>query len=89
MPEDQGMLFIYSPERPATMWMKNTILPLDMLFIDGNGTIVNLAKDTVPFSLERIHSGQPVKGVLELNAGQVEKQGIQIGDVVTHPEFNQ
>ncbi len=87
MPENQGMLFIYSPERPATMWMKNTILSLDMLFIDGKGIIVNIARDTVPFSLDRIPSGQPVKGVLELNAGQADKQGIRIGDKVNHPEF--
>jgi uncharacterized membrane protein (UPF0127 family) len=88
MPENQGMLFIYSPERPATMWMKNTILPLDMLFIDGKGIIVNIARDTVPFSLDRISSGKPVKGVLELNAGQVEKQGIAIGDKATHSIFD-
>jgi len=88
MPEDQGMLFNYSPERPATMWMKNTIIPLDMLFIDGNGTVVNIAKNTVPFSLDRISSGQAVMGVLELNAGQVDKHGISVGDTVNHPDLN-
>jgi uncharacterized protein len=88
MPENQGMLFIYSPERPATMWMKNTIIPLDMLFIDGNGIVVNIARNTVPFSLDRISSGQAVKGVLELNAGQVDKHQISIGDTVTLPDLN-
>lgn len=88
MPENHGMLFIYSPERPASMWMKNTILPLDMLFIRSDGTIVTIAEDTTPFSLEPISSGQAVGGVLELNAGQVEQQGISTGDRVIHPIFD-
>ena len=89
MPENQGMLFIYEPDRVATMWMKNTILSLDMLFIDSNGWIVNIAENTTPFSLDRISSGQPVRAVVELNAGQVEKHGIQIGDRVSHSLFEQ
>ena len=89
MPENQGMLFIYQPERIATMWMKNTILSLDMLFIDSNGLIVNIAENTTPFSLDRISSGQAIRAVVELNAGQVEKHGIQIGDRATHPLFEQ
>ncbi len=89
MPENQGMLFIYQPDRVATMWMKNTILSLDMLFIDSKGLIVNIAENTTPFSLARISSGEPVRAVVELNAGQVEKHGIQIGDRVNHTAFDQ
>ena len=63
MPEDQGMLFIYKPERPATMWMKNTILSLDMVFIDIHGVIINIVENTTPFSLDTIDSGGPVGAV--------------------------
>jgi hypothetical protein len=87
MPEDQGMLFIYIPERTATMWMKNTILPLDMLFIDKDGTIINIAENTKPFSLDTISSGGQVRGVLELNAGQVQKYRFAVGDKVSHTTF--
>jgi uncharacterized membrane protein (UPF0127 family) len=89
MPENQGMLFVYQPERVATMWMKNTILSLDMLFVDNEGWIINIAENTIPFSLDRISSGQAVRAVVELNAGQVEKNGIQIGDRVRHTLFEQ
>jgi uncharacterized membrane protein (UPF0127 family) len=87
MAEDHGMLFIYEPERPARMWMKNTILPLDMLFIDSEGVIINIAANTTPFSLDTIESGGPVRAVLELNAGQAAKQRMAVGDRVTHPLF--
>lgn len=87
LPEDQGMLFIYKPERPASMWMKNTILSLDMLFIDNQGVIIHIAENTTPFSLDTIDSGGPVRAVLELNAGQTSKHRIVIGDHVSHPLF--
>ena len=88
MPENQGMLFIYKPERVATMWMKNTILSLDMLFIDKNGVIVNFAENTTPYSLSTISSGKPVMAVLELNAGQIQLNQFAIGDQVTHSLFD-
>lgn len=87
LPEDRGMLFIYKPERPARMWMKNTILPLDMIFIGADGRIINIAENTTPFSLDTIDSGGPVRAVLELNAGQAAGQGIAVGDQVRHPVF--
>jgi uncharacterized protein len=87
MPEDQGMVFIYTPERVASMWMKNTILSLDMVFIDEQGVIINIAENTTPFSLETISSELPVKIVLELNAGQVQKHAFTIGNKVNHPLF--
>lgn len=89
LPEDRGMLFIYKPERRARMWMKNTILPLDMLFIDAKGEIINIARNTTPYSLDRIDSGGEVRGVLELNAGQADKHGIVIGDTVQHTVFTE
>jgi len=88
MPENHGMLFIYLPERVATMWMKNTILPLDMLFINQNGEIITIAEDTAPFSLGTISSGGPVRAVLELNSGQVKKYGIAVGDKAMHAVFD-
>ncbi len=87
MPEDQGMLFIYVPERPARMWMKNTILSLDMLFINADGIIINIAQNTIPFSIDTIESGGPVRAVVELNAGQVARHNIAAGNQVTHPLF--
>lgn len=89
LPADRGMLFIYKPERPAAMWMKNTILSLDMLFIDSQGVIINIAENTTPFSLASIESGGPVRAVLELNAGQAELHKFAVGDKVTHPLFEE
>jgi len=89
MPEKQGMLFIYEPERPAVMWMKNTILSLDMFFIDSNGYIINIAENTKPFSTDPIRSGGDVRAVLELNAGQASKHQFVVGDKVTHTLFEQ
>ncbi|MFQ5939789.1 MAG: DUF192 domain-containing protein [Alphaproteobacteria bacterium] len=84
---DAGMLFDYAGERPAGMWMKNTLIPLDMLFIDGGGRIVNIVERAVPGSLEIIPSAGPVKGVLELNGGTAARLGIMPGDRVVHPMF--
>ena len=89
LPEDQGMLFVYRPEHEASMWMKNTLLPLDMVFIDRDGRIVRIAGDTVPGSLKIISSGAKVRAVLELNAGQAAKHGIKPGDTVRHPVFEE
>ncbi len=85
MPADHGMLFIYAPERPISMWMKNTILSLDMLFVKRDGTIAKIFERTEPFSERILSSGQPVYGVLELNAGSVERWGIKTGDQMVHP----
>ena len=89
LPEDRGMLFIYRPEKTVAMWMKNTLLPLDMLFIDKEGKIARIESDTVPGSLKVISSGAEVRAVLELNAGQASKHGIKAGDRVFHSVFAQ
>lgn len=87
MPDDAGMLFVYPRSRPVSMWMKNTVLPLDMLFIRADGTIESIVANTTPQSLRRISSQGNVRGVLELNAGLAARLGIQPGDRVVHPHF--
>jgi uncharacterized protein len=87
MPADQGMLFDFARVEPVSMWMQNTYLPLDMLFIRADGTIARIAADTEPLSTRTIPSGEPVLAVLELNAGTAAKLGIKPGDRVEHPLF--
>jgi len=69
------------------MWMKNTLIPLDMLFVDARGQIVNIHERAVPGSLETIGSGAPVRAVIELNGGTVARLGIKPGDRVVYPIF--
>ncbi|MBE7198277.1 DUF192 domain-containing protein [Methylobacterium sp. A49B] len=87
MAPDHGMLFDFERDEPVTMWMKNTYLPLDMVFIRSDGTISRIAADTEPLSTAIIPSGSPVLAVLELNAGTAAKLGIQAGDRIEHPMF--
>jgi uncharacterized protein len=87
MPADQGMLFDFGRVEPVSMWMQNTYLSLDMLFIRPNGTIARIAANTEPLSTRTIPSGEPVLAVLELNAGTAARLGIKAGDRVQHPVF--
>jgi len=87
MAEAAGMLFVVRPARVLSMWMKNTYIPLDMLFIDGEGRITKIVERTVPMSLTSISSDRPVNGVLELNAGTASRLTIGPGDRVLHPAF--
>ena len=82
---DTGMLFDFGELQHTSMWMKNTFISLDMLFIDGDGTIVSITRNTEPHSLTMITSSRPVKGVLEVRAGTVARLGIRSGDRVSHP----
>ncbi len=84
---DHGMLFVYDPVRHASMWMKNTFIPLDMLFIARSGRIVRIVERAVPRSTTPIPSGQPVRGVLELRGGTAERLGLETGDRVRHDAF--
>lgn len=84
---DAGMLFIYGSEQPVSMWMSNTLIPLDMLFIAADGRIVRIAERAVPRSQEIISSGRPVVQVLELNGGIAAKLGIKPGDRVSYTEL--
>ena len=85
MAPDAGMLFLYDSSQPVAMWMENTYIPLDMLFIAADGHIVNIRQRAVPHSRENISSDGPVKAVLELNGGIVSRLGIKPGDTVKGP----
>jgi uncharacterized protein len=84
---DAGMLFDLGGTRPATFWMKNTLIPLDMLFISADGRIADIHERAVPLSEAMIESKAPVRAVLELNGGTAARLGIHEGDVVHHPLF--
>ncbi len=88
LPDGKGMLFDFSPEQQVSMWMKNTYISLDMIFIRADGRILRIAENTEPLSTKIISSGGLAKGVLEVIAGTAQKYGIQPGDRVAHPLFN-
>lgn len=87
MPQDHGMLFDFGVETPVSMWMKNTYIPLDMVFVSRKGVVTSVATDTTPFSEAVISSGKPAFAVIELNAGAARRIGLAPGDVVRHPSF--
>ena len=76
LPDGKGMLFDFSPEQQISMWMKNTYISLDMIFIRADGRILRIAENTEPHSTKIISSGGPAKGVLEVIAGTAQKYGI-------------
>jgi hypothetical protein len=80
---DGGMLFPYDPPQAISFWMKNTLVPLDIVFIGVDGRIVRVAAEAVPLSLDPIPSGAPVSGVLELRGGRAAELGIREGDAVS------
>jgi uncharacterized protein len=84
---DAGMLFDFQNPLVATMWMKNTLIPLDMLFVDEHGRIVNIHERAVPGSLAPIAAAAPVRAVIELNGGTAARLGIRPGDRVIFPIF--
>jgi hypothetical protein len=84
---DAGMLFDYRRPTAATMWMRNTLIPLDMLFVDAQGRIVNIHERAVPQSDDVIAAAEPVRAVIELNGGTTARLGIEPGDQVVHPIF--
>jgi uncharacterized membrane protein (UPF0127 family) len=88
LPDGKGMLFDFSPEQQISMWMKNTYIPLDMIFIRADGRILRIAENTEPLSTKIISSGGLAKGVLEVIAGTAQKYGSRPGDRVAHPLFN-
>ena len=87
MAANAGMLFFHRRDTVATMWMRNTFLPLDMLFVAADGRIVHIAERTVPQSLTAISAGRQVRAVLEVNAGTVRRLAIRSGDRLIHPLF--
>lgn len=87
LPADRGMLFDFVRVEPVAMWMENTFIPLDMLFIRADGTIARIAENTEPLSQRTIPSGEPVLSVLEINGGISRTLGIKPGDRVEHSLF--
>jgi uncharacterized protein len=85
--DGKGMLFDFSPEQQVTMWMKNTYISLDMIFIRADGRILRIAENTEPLSTKIIPSGGLTRAVLEVPAGTAQKYGIRPGDRVAHPLF--
>jgi uncharacterized protein len=85
MPEDHGMLFDFQTEQSVMMWMKNTYIPLDMLFMDKTGKVVGIVANAKPMSEQILTAAVPTYAVLELNGGQAAKIGLRVGDKVNHP----
>lgn len=85
--DGKGMLFDFNPEQDISMWMKNTYVSLDMIFIRADGRILRIAENTEPLSTRIISSGGPARAVLEVVAGTAQKYGIRPGDRVGHPLF--
>lgn len=83
----EGMLFDFYREQSVSFWMKNTLIPLDMVFIAGDGTIKHVHANAVPLSTDTIPSEYPVRAVLEINGGSARLLGIKPGDKVRHPIF--
>lgn len=77
-----GMIFPFPEPRPASFWMKNTVIPLDIVFVRPNGTIESIAENTVPYSTESVASGESVGAVLELRGGLTAELDIEAGDTV-------
>ena len=84
-----GMLFVYPVPGRARFWMKNTLIPLDMIFLDPTGRITRIHKNAEPLSLDSIDGGDGVKAVLEINGGMAAELGLAPGDVLRHPRFDQ
>lgn len=87
LPPDQAMLFDWGEVRFVHMWMQNTFIPLDMVFVGANGRVVQITANTVPHSLKLISSRVPVAAVIELNAGTAMRMGLKPGDRVGHVMF--
>jgi len=88
MAANAGMLFDYGALKQIQMWMKNTYIPLDMIFIDSNGKVINIVERTIPESLIIISSRGRARAVLELNSGTASRLGIKKGDRVVHSIFH-
>lgn len=87
LPSGQGMLFIYERPRPASFWMKNTLIPLDMVFVGADGVVRNVHANAVPGDLTPIHGGDEILAVLEIRGGLAKAIGIEPGVEMRHPTF--
>ncbi len=84
----RGMLFVHEGPTALSMWMKNTYIPLDMVFIDAKGRIQQIVAQTTPHSLETIRSNEPALAVLEIGGGEAQRLGLKPGQHVSHPAFS-
>ena len=89
MPTRTGMLFVYDAPQRAVFWMKNTLIPLDMIFVRANGVVQHVHHEAVPGDLTSIDGGQNVLMVLEINGGLARRYGISAGDQLQHPRLPQ
>jgi len=87
LPQDHGMLFDFKTERRVSFWMKNTLIPLDMLFVDAQGVIIHIFANAQPHDESPIRSGGKILAVLEINGGLARQLGIMPGDRMNHPIF--
>jgi len=85
LPDMRGMLFVHESPKPMSMWMKNTYIPLDMVFIDEQGRIQQIVEQTTPHSLDIIRSKDPAMAVLEIAGGEAKRLGVHAGQRVVHP----
>ena len=85
LPDRAGMLFIYPNPQPVSFWMRNTLIPLDMIFIDDQGRVARVHHNAVPLDETPIYGGDAIKAVLEINAGLAKKYGISDTSTVMHP----
>lgn len=85
MPTMSGMLFVYETPQRASFWMKNTLIPLDMIFADSTGTIVTVHENAVPLDETPIPGGEGIRYVLEINGGLARRLGVAPGDLMQHP----
>ncbi|MDU9003751.1 DUF192 domain-containing protein [Sedimentitalea todarodis] len=88
LPRGSGMLFVYEAPRRASFWMKNTLIPLDMIFVDQSGTIKHVHHRAVPGDLTAIEGGAGIYAVLEINGGLAKRYGIEPGSQMQHPVFS-
>ncbi len=87
LPRGAGMLFVYEAPRPASFWMKNTLIPLDMIFVDQTGTVKHVHHRAIPGDLTSIEGGAGILAVLEINGGLARSYGIKPGSQMQHPAF--
>nr|WP_325248760.1 DUF192 domain-containing protein [Amylibacter sp.] len=87
LPRYDGMLFIYEWPLSVAFWMKNTLIPLDMVFLDEHGVVQSIHENAVPGSLESIPGGDEILAVLEVNGGLTRKLGLPVGAEMRHSAF--
>ncbi|MGR3805497.1 DUF192 domain-containing protein [Marinibacterium profundimaris] len=89
MPNSTGMLFVFDPPRSVSFWMKNTLIPLDMIFTDETGTVVRVHSNAIPGDLTPIPGGDGIYTVLEINGGLADRYGIAEGSELQHPVYGE